>query len=595
MDAGSELADTFAKHARIADNGACAGFESKLFSVHSYYSDPAVKRALIRSHFGKCAFCESFILDTDVGDVEHYRPKAAVKEANPLNTEVVRDVDDHPGYFWLSQTWANLFLSCKQCNQTYKGNRFDVAPVPHPQQPNVFVLPRFLPGAGAEVAMLLDPGSGSVPNPREVLRFDPATARVGAIAGGSGNQQNNQARANRTIEIVGLNRPRLVQARAAHLLRLRALFVLAASGGGVMKADAAKTIFSFQYPQEGPWKAAQLALGIAVRSVAEYSSLAIDALVEWNKELVLVEATLNVAQQQPQRVFVNRAIQLPLQPWVTLAEQARAAAENQIDREGAPDTRDLDESYNEALALYKKTVQAISKNWKVVEKTVAQIHQLEMKVSEVERAKEAKLTELTKREDPLFDLQEEIAKIDRELNKRKEHITLLNLSDAYAAAPGDQARNLVLANTPPGYHDPVKDNAKLSTQIRAAKKAELEKEGQELTKQRLVRVEQKKGLELAAKPFEDEQDKINAKAEEISAIYIDGYVDTVEGIRTDMVDLAHGYRNRGAANERGQRADLLEAVAGELQDFLWGEGPPSGRLKTQIATNKGYPPSIRLK
>jgi hypothetical protein len=58
---------------------------------------------------GKCAYCESPYRAVDACDVEHYRPKGGVTEA-----------PDHPGYWWLAATWANLLPSCPACNQRRK-------------------------------------------------------------------------------------------------------------------------------------------------------------------------------------------------------------------------------------------------------------------------------------------------------------------------------------------------------------------------------------------------------------------------------------------------------------------------------------------
>src|SRR5690349_10627866 len=71
------------------------------------YSDPEVKTALITLFNGKCAYCESTFLHVYSGDIEHFRPKAEIFEANPRR----------PGYYWLASDWNNLLLSCRNCNQ----------------------------------------------------------------------------------------------------------------------------------------------------------------------------------------------------------------------------------------------------------------------------------------------------------------------------------------------------------------------------------------------------------------------------------------------------------------------------------------------
>lgn len=76
----------------------------------SVYSDRKVKDALIRLFEGKCAYCESLFLHVYSGDVEHFRPKGQIADAeNPK-----------PGYYWLAAKWENLLLSCRNCNQKLK-------------------------------------------------------------------------------------------------------------------------------------------------------------------------------------------------------------------------------------------------------------------------------------------------------------------------------------------------------------------------------------------------------------------------------------------------------------------------------------------
>jgi uncharacterized protein (TIGR02646 family) len=84
------------------------------------YGHPAVREALTQLQSGKCAFCESKITHVAPGDIEHYRPKAGVKqqESDPLG---------RPGYYWLAYEWSNLFLCCPLCNQSFKRNLFPLA------------------------------------------------------------------------------------------------------------------------------------------------------------------------------------------------------------------------------------------------------------------------------------------------------------------------------------------------------------------------------------------------------------------------------------------------------------------------------------
>jgi hypothetical protein len=81
------------------------------------YGAEEVKGPLRKAQHDKCCFCESKVPHVSPGDVEHFRPKAAVREApgGPLL---------RPGYYWLAYEWTNLFFCCELCNRRGKGNYF---------------------------------------------------------------------------------------------------------------------------------------------------------------------------------------------------------------------------------------------------------------------------------------------------------------------------------------------------------------------------------------------------------------------------------------------------------------------------------------
>jgi uncharacterized protein (TIGR02646 family) len=89
-------------------------FDSKI------YADKTVKDALISAQHKKCCFCKRLI-GTD-GDVEHFRPKQAYRQA-------VKQSLQYPGYYWLAYEWENLYLSCPSCNQRHKQNLFPLADI----------------------------------------------------------------------------------------------------------------------------------------------------------------------------------------------------------------------------------------------------------------------------------------------------------------------------------------------------------------------------------------------------------------------------------------------------------------------------------
>jgi uncharacterized protein (TIGR02646 family) len=97
-----------------------AGFQSgaKAFEFdRGTYASDEVKAALRAAQADKCAFCEAKVTHVTTGDVEHFRPKAAVKQRAGAPLE-------RPGYFWLAYEWSNLLLACSNCNSRHKGNLF---------------------------------------------------------------------------------------------------------------------------------------------------------------------------------------------------------------------------------------------------------------------------------------------------------------------------------------------------------------------------------------------------------------------------------------------------------------------------------------
>lgn len=89
--------------------------------------------------FGKCSYCESYVLHSQRGDIDHWRPIRTPTDEH--NSKVTRARPDgskefHEGYYWLAYDWRNLLLACQSCNgqpmrepdgtMSGKGNRFPV-------------------------------------------------------------------------------------------------------------------------------------------------------------------------------------------------------------------------------------------------------------------------------------------------------------------------------------------------------------------------------------------------------------------------------------------------------------------------------------
>lgn len=140
----------------------------------------------------KCGYCETPVQGSMTYTIDLFRPYSrAVGLDGTLSP-------DH--YWWLMIEWSNLIFSCQTCAKL-KGSRFPVdderAPVGTTSEEKLM----------AEHPLLLNPCSDF---PEEELLFDE-----------SGKVTSNTNRGRVTIDVLGLNRSTLVEARAAELARLR--------------------------------------------------------------------------------------------------------------------------------------------------------------------------------------------------------------------------------------------------------------------------------------------------------------------------------------------------------------------------------------
>ena len=98
-------------------NRICAQYDNggrKIKFKRRIYAHSEVYEALRDAQHNKCCFCEQRLR---AGDIEHFRPKAAVSQG--VGHPVI-----NPGYYWLAYEWTNLFLCCSHCNSRCKGNFF---------------------------------------------------------------------------------------------------------------------------------------------------------------------------------------------------------------------------------------------------------------------------------------------------------------------------------------------------------------------------------------------------------------------------------------------------------------------------------------
>lgn len=191
-----------AEHERevAGDPDAFAAGKRTLAFARGIYAHVSVKQALLAMQHDKCAFCEAKPLHVSDGDVEHFRPKAAVRQS-------VDDELERPGYYWLAYDWPNLLFACERCNRRHKRNEFPLAT---------------RSGAGTAQAVASEQPLFIDPSAEDPTPFITYREHVPIAVGGDG-------RGERTIESLGLRRVELQRDREEHLERLKLLRVVATS------------------------------------------------------------------------------------------------------------------------------------------------------------------------------------------------------------------------------------------------------------------------------------------------------------------------------------------------------------------------------
>ncbi|MBY6139330.1 hypothetical protein KUV26_07750 [Leisingera daeponensis] len=183
----------------------------KSFKFVVYKNDGLV--ALLEKTFGKkCAYCESNFAAVTPSDIEHFRPKSAIKiDAGELK----------PGYFWLAGDWTNLLISCPDCNRSRthevpgqsagvvlgKATQFPLA-----DEATRVRAPADSLAAEEAVRLLIDP---CVEDPEDHLEFDLDGNVRARIRNGVPSDKGAVS-----IDVYALRRKALVEARKAALLDL---------------------------------------------------------------------------------------------------------------------------------------------------------------------------------------------------------------------------------------------------------------------------------------------------------------------------------------------------------------------------------------
>jgi uncharacterized protein (TIGR02646 family) len=192
------------------------------------YGHKTVKATLLKSQHGKCFLCEVNVLGAP-GDVEHFRPKAAVRQSET-------DKLERPGYYWLAYDWANLFFSCQDCNRIFKKHLF---PLHNPDKRARSHRDNIKP----EESLFINPAEE---NPEDFITFkcwEPHAV-------------NDNARGEATIRMLRLNRSSLIEERRHYFDLLSIIYAVA-------KAD----------PPQPETREAQSIIARALKDSAKFASM----------------------------------------------------------------------------------------------------------------------------------------------------------------------------------------------------------------------------------------------------------------------------------------------------------------------------------
>ena len=215
-----------------------------------------IKEVFMRAQHFKCGYCERWMPrpqqppdNDDSGaksrtreyDVEHYRPKGAVRVWPNKNSPFSYAFSTGPalpgGYSWLSHDHRNYLVSCKTCNEDNKKDFFPVAGVRGDHGASTNALQK------QEKPFLLHP-FGTVDDPPERL-----IAFEGYKAVPVATQGYRHQRARVTIDFFGLNlRDDLILQRCALILLMWPYLEQRRAGTADQKQVAREEISDFLSP-----------------------------------------------------------------------------------------------------------------------------------------------------------------------------------------------------------------------------------------------------------------------------------------------------------------------------------------------------------
>ncbi|WP_429072694.1 hypothetical protein [Aeromonas veronii] len=179
------------------------------------YKEPDVVMALNTLFHNKCAYCESKITNTGPIDVEHFRPKGKI-EGEP----------NHPGYWWLATEWTNLLVSCIDCNRgRHQKLLSSVDGQQLTQSEQLSGKHDHFPVAAQRATCATDDHSLEDPLLIDPTRVDPGDHLEWKIVADHALVIPASQYGQTSIDLFGLNRSKLVEARQELLLKLNHEFL----------------------------------------------------------------------------------------------------------------------------------------------------------------------------------------------------------------------------------------------------------------------------------------------------------------------------------------------------------------------------------
>ena len=203
------------------------------YEAHSpFWSE--IKAVFMRLQKNKCIYCERKLEDETVGkiewDLEHFRPKDAVKAWTHPEIDFPTSAGRDKGYHQLAYHPFNYLASCKPCNSALKAAYF---PIEGPRAEANARQPSVLE---QEKPFFLYPLGTADTNPEEVLTYHGYLALPNAKSG------FNHRRARVSILCFGLNRDSLQLLRAKAIEHIWLALRLVETGNAADKRNARQTI-----------------------------------------------------------------------------------------------------------------------------------------------------------------------------------------------------------------------------------------------------------------------------------------------------------------------------------------------------------------